>query len=108
VITFQKPQLPTSSVSRHRTFNIAITLLLALIFNGALALLIELLSDRAADLDEFERITGLPVLATVPKLTFSDRPAMEVSPRAGNADVLPGKMLRPRRASPPVREARGG
>jgi capsular polysaccharide biosynthesis protein len=108
VITVQKPELPTSAVSHHRTFNIAIALLLALIFNGALALLIELFSDRVADLDELERITQLPVLATVPKLAFSDQPTMKVSPRAGNADVLPGEMLRPRRTSRPVREARGG
>lgn len=108
VVTVQKAELPPSPISRNLTFNIAITLLLALIFNSALALLIEVLSDRVTDLAELERMTELPVLARVPKLAFSKGTTMEVSPTGANDEVRSGEMLGPRRTSRAAREARGG
>ena len=58
----------SSRVSRHLPLNVAIALVLGLIFSGALALLIELFRDRLPEADELERTLGHPVLATIPNL----------------------------------------
>jgi capsular polysaccharide biosynthesis protein len=108
VITVQKAGLPSRPIKPNVNFNLTLAILLALIFNGALALVLEVLSDRITDLDELERVTGLPVLVAVPKLAFSDRATMgaRASPQQSPA-ASPGD-LKPRRASSAVREARGG
>ena len=51
---------------------LALALLLGLIFNCALALAIDLISDRVGDADEFEKLTGVPVIASIPPLKFAD------------------------------------
>jgi protein tyrosine kinase modulator len=66
-----KAELPTSPAAPNLKLNIAVAVLLGLVFNGALALLIEVVSDRFADTEELERLTGRPVLATVPTLDFT-------------------------------------
>ncbi len=58
----------SSRVSRHLPLNVAIALVLGLIFSGALALLIELFRDRLPEADELEQTLGHPVLATIPNL----------------------------------------
>lgn len=68
IAVIQRASLPTSPVSPNLKLNLMLALLLGLIFNGGLALLIDALGDRASDPDELERLTGLPVLATVPVL----------------------------------------
>jgi capsular polysaccharide biosynthesis protein len=71
VILIQRADLPTSPASPNVKLNVVLALLLGLIFNAALALVIDLVSDRVGDADEFEKLTGVPVLASVPQLKFS-------------------------------------
>jgi capsular polysaccharide biosynthesis protein len=60
----------SSAVSRHLALNLALALMLGLLFNGALALLLELVRDRLPEPDELGRSVGHPVLATIPSLRF--------------------------------------
>jgi capsular polysaccharide biosynthesis protein len=60
--------LPRKPAYPNLRLNLALAVSLGLIFNGALALLIVLVSDRWRDADELERLTGRPVLASVPNL----------------------------------------
>jgi capsular polysaccharide biosynthesis protein len=62
----------SSLVSRHLALNVAIALMLGLIFSGALALLIELFRDRLPEADELEQAVGYPVLATIPALRLHE------------------------------------
>jgi len=80
VIVVEQAGLPTKPVAPNLTLNIAIAVLLGLLFNGALALVIEAVSDRITNVDELERLTGKPILAVVPNLQFSQRPREEVGP----------------------------
>ena len=59
---------PTSPVSRQLPLKIAIAVMFGLIFNGALALLLELFRDRLPEPDELGQTLGRPVLATIPTL----------------------------------------
>lgn len=63
-----KAATESTPVSRHLGLNIAIALMLGLIFNGALALLIEFFRDRLPEPDQLEQALGYPVLATIPAL----------------------------------------
>lgn len=76
-----------SPVSRQLPLNIAIALMLGLIFNGALALLIELFRDRLPEPDELGQVVGHPVLATVPSLRLHPVGSVE-APRAEPEPVL--------------------
>ena len=67
-IVTMKLATTSSRVSRHLPLNVAIALVLGLIFSGALALLIELFRDRLPEADELEHALGHPVLATIPNL----------------------------------------
>ncbi len=49
---------------------IVLAILVALIFNGALALGREFFADRLPDVDEWHERFGKPVLATVPTLNL--------------------------------------
>jgi capsular polysaccharide biosynthesis protein len=82
VILVQRADLPTSPASPNVTLNIALALLLGLVFNAALALVIDLVSDRVGDADEFEKLTGVPVLASVPTLKFggAEPPVRDIAP----------------------------
>jgi polysaccharide biosynthesis transport protein len=71
IITVERATVPTSPVSPRLGFNLALALLLGLILNGALALLLEVLGDRVRDADELERISGQPILGTIPSLKFT-------------------------------------
>lgn len=68
IVTVKSATAPTSPVSPRVTLNIALALLLGLIFNGALALLFELIRDRMPDTEELGAAVGYPVLATIPTL----------------------------------------
>ena len=67
--------VPTVPSSPNLKFNIAIALLLGLILSAGVVLLIESLSDRAESAEELERLTGHPVIATIPVLRFASPPA---------------------------------
>ncbi len=59
---------PSSPVSQQLPLKIAIAVMFGLIFNGALALLLELFRDRLPEPDELGQALGHPVLATIPAL----------------------------------------
>jgi capsular polysaccharide biosynthesis protein len=73
VILVQLAAVPASPSAPRVKLNVAVALLLGLIFNAALALLLEAVADRLSDPDSFERLAGKPVLATVPVLSFADK-----------------------------------
>ena len=71
-ITVVETATPASApFSPNLKLNLALALLLGLFVNGALALLLEVLSDRLPDSDELESLVGYPVLATIPPLQFA-------------------------------------
>jgi capsular polysaccharide biosynthesis protein len=80
VIVVQLAAVPSSPSSPRVKLNVAIVLLLGLIFNAALALMLEAVADRVSDPESFERLAGKPVLTTVPVLTFA--PKREAMPKA--------------------------
>jgi hypothetical protein len=68
--TLRPSGVSTTPISPRVKLSLIIALLAGLIFNGGLALLIEFLADRLPDVDDLEALTGKPVLATVPPLSF--------------------------------------
>lgn len=66
------PSIPTSPNLR---LNLIMALMLGLILGGGVALLKESFSDRIKDLEELERVTRHPVIATIPNLKFAPRPS---------------------------------
>jgi len=68
--TIERATAPSSPSSPNLKLNIAVALLLGLILSSALVLLVENFSDRVEGAEEFERITGYPVIATIPTLKF--------------------------------------
>ena len=84
-----KAATESSPVSRHMALNIAIAVMLGLIFNGALALLIEFFRDRLPEPDRIEQTLGYPVLATIPALRLRrlDAPREAALPVAIRPDV---------------------
>jgi capsular exopolysaccharide synthesis family protein len=68
--TIERATAPSSPSSPKLTLNVAIALLLGLILSSGLVLLVENFSDRVEGAEEFERITGYPVIATIPSLKF--------------------------------------
>jgi capsular exopolysaccharide synthesis family protein len=62
--------VPSSPSSPNLKLNLAVALILGLILSSGLVLLIESFSDRVEDAEELERITGFPVIATIPTLKF--------------------------------------
>jgi capsular polysaccharide biosynthesis protein len=70
---------PGSPVSRQLPLKLAIALMLGLIFNGALALLMELFRDRLPGPDELGEAVGHPVLATIPTLRLHPVGAVEAA-----------------------------
>jgi capsular polysaccharide biosynthesis protein len=74
IITVKPASIPTSPASRQLPLKIVIATMLGLIFNGALALILELFRDRLPEPDEFSRALGHPVLATIPSLRLHPLP----------------------------------
>lgn len=83
-----KAATASSPVPRHLALNITIALVLALIFSGGLALLMELFRDRLPEANELEQALGHPVLATIPVLRLR---ATAAPPRDGPSTALPGR-----------------
>jgi capsular polysaccharide biosynthesis protein len=81
VVTVKATTVPTSPVSPQLKLNLTLALLLGLIFNGALALLIDLIRDRLPEPDELGASLGYPVLATIPLLHRRSRPVPVTSGR---------------------------
>jgi len=79
IVIAQAATTPRSPVSRQLLLKIAIALMLGLIFNGALALLMELFRDRLPEPDELGQALGHPVLATIPTLRLHPVGAVEAA-----------------------------
>jgi capsular polysaccharide biosynthesis protein len=92
LITVKPATIPSSPVSRQWPLKIAIALLLGLVFNGALALLIELFRDRFPEPDELEQALGHPVLATIPALRLHRVPSVPVQHESGSTLAV-GRVL---------------
>jgi capsular polysaccharide biosynthesis protein len=82
VVLVKAATKPTSPVSQQLPLKIAIAVMFGLIFNGALALLLELLRDRLPEPDELGQALGRPVLATIPNLRLHDAANLAASRRA--------------------------
>jgi capsular polysaccharide biosynthesis protein len=90
IITVKAATTPIAPVSRHLALNIAIAIMLGLLFNGALALVLELFRDRLPEPNELERALGRPVLATIPSLRLHPVPG-HASTSEDPASVLAGE-----------------
>jgi succinoglycan biosynthesis transport protein ExoP len=71
IVTVETAALPRTPASPNLKLNLIVAIMLGLLFNGALALLLEVLSDRLPKHDELEEAVGLPILAIIPALTFA-------------------------------------
>ncbi len=63
--------VPHKPVSPKRNLNVALAIILGLIFNSTLALLLHRIADPIGGPVEIERLTGKPVLAEVPMLQLA-------------------------------------
>ena len=70
VVLIDPARVPTAPASPRVKLTVAVAVILGLLFNSALALLLELFADRLPSIEDMEGIFGRPVLATVPELTF--------------------------------------
>lgn len=99
IVSVDQATVPTKAVAPHVKRSVALALLLGLIFNSALALVLELLGDRVREPEELERLFGLPVLATVPSVKLRVASEQRAGPTPVLADV---------RSRPVTRRAEGG
>jgi capsular polysaccharide biosynthesis protein len=87
VTLVQRASLPRTQASPNVKLNLALALILGLVFNSALALIIDLISDRIGDADDFEKLTGVPVLASIPPLKFTDSGPSSITIDDADADA---------------------
>lgn len=76
IVVVDRAGIPNTPVAPRPKLTVAIAVLIALMFNCALALALEFFADRLPGIDEWEEKLGRPVLATVPTLHL--KPASEV------------------------------
>ena len=109
IVTIRPAGVPTSPVSPSYTLNIALALFLGFIFNCALALFLEVLSDRLPESDKLEAATNRAVLATIPVLSFSrsKSPADDAVEAARHDRASRGSPSSGELTGPRTREARG-
>lgn len=67
---------PTTPSSPNLKLRLVVALMLGLILSSGLALFREMLLDRIEDPEELERLTGHPVIATIPALKLFPVPTM--------------------------------
>jgi polysaccharide biosynthesis transport protein len=79
VVTVKEATTPASPVAPRTGWNVAIALVLGLIFNSALALLIEAFRDRLPEPEELGEDVGYPILATIPTLRLRRVSAIAVA-----------------------------
>ena len=68
ITTVERASPPTTASSPNLKLRLVIALMLGLILGSGLALFREMLSDRIEGAEELERLTGHPVIATIPNL----------------------------------------
>jgi polysaccharide biosynthesis transport protein len=87
IITVKQATVPSSPTAPHTALNIAIALVLGLIFSSGLVLLLEALRDRLPETDELETALGYPVLATIPTLRPTRGATIEPEPKPDGSGV---------------------
>ncbi len=87
VIVVDRASPPDIAVSPRVKLTVALAVLLGLLLNCALALLAELFADRLPEPAEMESVFDLPVLATIPSLSF---PKPQDIPQPALTDELVG------------------
>lgn len=70
IVVVDTAGVPSSPILPRARMTIALAVLVALMFNGALALAREFFADRLPGVDEWHERFGKPVLATVPTLSL--------------------------------------
>ena len=87
IVVIDRAGVPDTPISPRPLSTTMLMIVLALLFNGALALLRDFLSDRLPSIEEIEEKFGKPVLATVPPLSLKHRQKVSsvVSPAPGGA-----------------------
>jgi tyrosine-protein kinase len=70
ITVVERASPPTQPSSPNTRLSLALAVLLGLILGAGLALLKESVADRVGDGDELERISGHPIVASIPKLKF--------------------------------------
>jgi capsular polysaccharide biosynthesis protein len=68
---------PTTPSSPNLKLRLVIALMLGLVLSSGLALFRDMLSDRIEDPEELERLTGHPVIATIPTLKLFPVPIVD-------------------------------
>jgi len=77
VVTLKAAARPSAPVSPRTNWNVAIAVVLGLIFNSALVLLVEVFWDRLPEPEELREAVGYPILATIPNLRLHRTKAVE-------------------------------
>ncbi len=86
ITTVERAAPPGYPSSPNVKLNVVIAILLGLILNSGLVFLMEAFSDRVQNVEDLERMTGQPVIAAIPKLTFvTSLPSMASEVTAGHA-----------------------
>jgi len=92
ILVVERAGTPTTPSSPDLKLNLTLALMLGLILGAGVALLKESFSDRITDLEELERVTHHPVIATIPNLKFAATTAVvHPSGRKGRVETLPNR-----------------
>ena len=95
--TVDRATPPSSPSSPNLKLNLALAFIIGLVLNGGIVLLAAAFADRINGAEDLERLTGLPVIATVPLLQLGSVADL-APPRPGQIPVLANS--RYRRARP--------
>jgi capsular polysaccharide biosynthesis protein len=101
ITTVERASVPTEPSSPNVPLNLAIALMVGLILSSGLVLLKETVADRIEEADELEKLTGHPVLATIPNLRFA--PLESVVPARSETkpvESMPSRSRRVRTVEP--------
>ena len=85
--TVDRATPPTSPSSPNLKLNVALGLIIGLVLNGGIVLLAAAFADRINGAEDLERLTGLPVIATIPTLQLGSVADL-ASTRPGQIPVL--------------------
>jgi capsular polysaccharide biosynthesis protein len=76
ITVVERASPPTTPSSPNLRLRLVIAFMLGLILSGGLALIRDMLSDRIEGPEELERLTGHPVIATIPNLKLFPVPTV--------------------------------